>query len=152
MRPSTSHACNPLDTKYGVVRVYILEHYYPFFFVTFHPLSGFQTLRNDPATGNFGQTIVVHLIVSQTSKYFGMKLTVSTLLSISVLAVSEVQAWGVLAHQAMALLAENYLLPKTVTRVQAILNDNSAAYMGNVATWADKFRGEFPQSSYQSYY
>lgn len=71
-----------------------------------------------------------------------MKLTVSTLLSISVLAVSEVQAWGVLAHQAIALLAENYLLPTTVTQVQTILNDNSASYMGTVATWADKFRSE----------
>jgi hypothetical protein len=72
-----------------------------------------------------------------------MKLTVFTLLSISVLAVSEVQAWGVLAHQAIALWAENYLLPTTVTKVQSILNDNSAAYMGNVATWADQFRSQF---------
>jgi hypothetical protein len=36
--------------------------------------------------------------------------------------IPQVQAWGVLGHQTVALLAQSYLLPSTVTKVKAILN------------------------------
>jgi len=35
--------------------------------------------------------------------------------------IPQVQAWGVLGHRTVALLAQNYLLPSTVQQVQAIL-------------------------------
>ena len=40
-------------------------------------------------------------------------------------AVPQAHAWGVLGHETVALLAQNYLLPTTVKKVQAILNDTS---------------------------
>jgi hypothetical protein len=36
--------------------------------------------------------------------------------------IPQVQAWGVLGHQTVGLLAQSYLLPSTVQKVQAILN------------------------------
>ncbi|CCA75521.1 related to nuclease PA3 [Serendipita indica DSM 11827] len=62
--------------------------------------------------------------------------------STSLFAVSGVQAWGVLGHQTVALVAQSFLLPTTIKKVQSVLNDTSSSYMGNVATWADQFRSQ----------
>lgn len=75
----------------------------------------------------------------------------STFISVACVAISEVHAWGVLGHQTVALVAQNYLLSKTVTEVQSILDDTSASYMGNVATWADEFRSKLVSNSSISY-
>lgn len=67
---------------------------------------------------------------------------VASLVSASAFAISGAHAWGVLGHQTVGLLAQNFLLPATIKKVQAILNDTSSLYLGNVATWADQFRSE----------
>jgi hypothetical protein len=67
---------------------------------------------------------------------------VASLISVSAFTINGAHAWGVLGHQAVGLLAQNFLLPATIKKVQAILNDTSSSYMGNVATWADQFRSE----------
>lgn len=46
------------------------------------------------------------------------------------------------SHPPVALLAQSYLLPGTVSQVREILGDTTPTYMGNVATWADSFRSE----------
>lgn len=73
-----------------------------------------------------------------------MKSTIFTVLASASIfgSIPQVQAWGVLGHQTVALLAQNFLLPSTVSKVQAILNDTSSSYAGNVATWADSFRSQ----------
>lgn len=53
-----------------------------------------------------------------------------------------VNAWGRLGHETVALIAQQYLTPKTVENVQQILGDKSTTYMGNIATWADTYRSE----------
>lgn len=56
-------------------------------------------------------------------------------------------AWGQLGHQTIGLIAQSYLLPHTIDKVQFYLNDTTPTYMGNIATWADSYRyqpgGEF---------
>lgn len=56
-------------------------------------------------------------------------------------------AWGQLGHQTIGLIAQSYLLPDTIEKVQFYLNDTTPTYMGNIATWADSYRyqvgGEF---------
>jgi len=54
--------------------------------------------------------------------------------------VPSVYGWGTLGHQTVALLAQQYLLPETISAVQGILNDTTPAYMGRIALWADQFR------------
>ncbi|KAH8153377.1 uncharacterized protein LAJ45_02189 [Morchella importuna] len=56
------------------------------------------------------------------------------------LAPSLVSAWGQLGHQTVGLLAQAYLLPGTIEKVQYYLNDTTPTYMGNIATWADSYR------------
>jgi hypothetical protein len=53
-----------------------------------------------------------------------MKSTIFTVLASASIfgTIPQVQAWGVLGHQTVALLAQKYLLPSTVKKVQAILN------------------------------
>lgn len=53
---------------------------------------------------------------------------------------SLVSAWGQLGHQTVGLLAQTYLLPGTIEKVQYYLNDTTPTYMGNIATWADSYR------------
>jgi len=53
---------------------------------------------------------------------------------------SSVHAWGTLGHQTVALLAQQYLLPETISSVQEILNDTTPIYMGRTALWADQYR------------
>lgn len=57
-------------------------------------------------------------------------------------APSAVYAWGQLGHQTVGLIAQSYLLPDTVEKVQYYLNDTSPIYMGNIATWADSYRSQ----------
>lgn len=56
-------------------------------------------------------------------------------------------AWGSLGHQTVAYLAQHYVSNHTAQWAQAILNDTSASYLANIATWADSYRytaeGEF---------
>lgn len=62
-------------------------------------------------------------------------------------AAPSVYAWGQLGHQTIGLIAQSYLLPHTIDKVQFYLNDTTPTYMGNIATWADSYRyqpgGEF---------
>ena len=67
-----------------------------------------------------------------------MKLSISAL----VLTASTAAAWGTLGHQSVALVAQQYLLPRTIRSVQALLADNSTTYLGNIALWADSYRNE----------
>lgn len=72
-----------------------------------------------------------------------------SLLSIAFLTTtpSIAYAWGQLGHQTIGLIAQSYLLPGTIEKVQYYLNDTTATYIGNIATWADSYRyqpgGEF---------
>ena len=52
-----------------------------------------------------------------------MKSAIFTLLASASIfgAIPQVQAWGVLGHRTIGLLAQDYLLPSTVKKVQAIL-------------------------------
>lgn len=58
------------------------------------------------------------------------------------LQAATVSAWGKLGHATVASVAQQYLTPRTVERVQELLGDNSTTYMGNIASWADSFRYE----------
>ncbi|MCJ1341102.1 hypothetical protein MMC09_006398 [Bachmanniomyces sp. S44760] len=49
-------------------------------------------------------------------------------------------AWGALGHQTIAYVASNFVSVETKTFCQKILSDTSAAYLANVATWADSYR------------
>jgi hypothetical protein len=51
-------------------------------------------------------------------------------------------AWGSLGHTAVAYLAQNFVSDKTARFAQGLLNDTSAAYLANIATWADSYRYE----------
>lgn len=55
-------------------------------------------------------------------------------------AIPSVYAWGQLGHQTIGLIAQSYLLPDTIEKVQFYLNDTTPTYMGNIATWADSYR------------
>lgn len=65
---------------------------------------------------------------------------VTALLVAAAASVSSVYGWGTLGHQTVALLAQQYLLPGTISAVQEILNDTTPIYMGRIALWADQFR------------
>ena len=64
----------------------------------------------------------------------------TTLLVAAAAFVPSVYGWGALGHQTVALLAQQYLLPETISAVQEILNDTTPVYMGRIALWADQFR------------
>jgi hypothetical protein len=51
---------------------------------------------------------------------------------------------AVLINYSVALLAQQYLLPSTITQVRQILHSNAVTptYMGDVALWADEYRKE----------
>jgi hypothetical protein len=49
-------------------------------------------------------------------------------------------AWGTLAHETIALVAQKYVTSSTATWAQGILSDTSSTYLANVATWADTYR------------
>ena len=51
-----------------------------------------------------------------------------------------IHAWGALGHETVALIAQKYVTPNTVSYVQNILGDSSDTYMAGVATWADSYR------------
>jgi hypothetical protein len=55
-------------------------------------------------------------------------------------AIPIVSAWGTLGHDTVALIAQNFVTAKTKTYTQKILNDSTATYLANVATWADSYR------------
>jgi len=65
---------------------------------------------------------------------------VTALLVAAAASVPSVYGWGALGHQTVALLAQQYLLPETISAVQEILNDTTPIYMGRIALWADQFR------------
>ncbi|KAL7271029.1 hypothetical protein RUND412_006244 [Rhizina undulata] len=64
----------------------------------------------------------------------------SLLSAFLILAVPFVSAWGRLGHETVALLAQSYLLPGTIEKVQTLLNDTGTTYLANVALWADNYR------------
>jgi hypothetical protein len=51
-----------------------------------------------------------------------------------------VYAWGSLGHTTVALIAQNFVSPRTAHFAQLLLNDTSSTYLGNIATWADSYR------------
>jgi hypothetical protein len=70
----------------------------------------------------------------------------STLLA-GMAAVPSAYCWGSLGHTTVAYIAQNLVSQDTKKFAQRILNDTSASYLANVATWADSYRytagGEF---------
>jgi hypothetical protein len=50
-------------------------------------------------------------------------------------AVPSAYAWGSLGHVTIAMLAQNLVSQDTKKFAQRILNDTSASYLANVATW-----------------
>jgi hypothetical protein len=58
------------------------------------------------------------------------------------LQAASASAWGKLGHETVALIAQQYLTPRTVKSVQSILGDTSTTYLGNIASWADTYRSE----------
>ncbi|SRR5258706_13163858 len=64
----------------------------------------------------------------------------TSLLIAAVVSLPSVYGWGTLGHQTVALLAQQYLLPETISAVQQILDDKTPVYMGRIALWADQFR------------
>lgn len=54
--------------------------------------------------------------------------------------VPTISAWGTLGHDTVALIAQNFVAANTKTYAETILNDTSATYLANVATWADSYR------------
>lgn len=70
-----------------------------------------------------------------------MKFSLPTLAAFFVtLLPSLVSAWGRLGHESVALVAQNYLLPGTIEKARALLDDNTSTYLANVALWADSYR------------
>jgi hypothetical protein len=61
-------------------------------------------------------------------------------LALPLVFASTAAAWGTLGHTTVALLAQQYLLPGTISSAQTLLNDSSDTYLGNIATWADSYR------------
>ncbi|KAJ8111840.1 hypothetical protein OPT61_g5661 [Boeremia exigua] len=49
-------------------------------------------------------------------------------------------AWGSLGHTTVAYIAQNLVSQDTKKFAQRILNDTSASYLANIATWADSYR------------
>lgn len=49
-------------------------------------------------------------------------------------------AWGAVGHETVAYIATNFVKSATKTWAQSILDDTSADYLANVATWADSYR------------
>jgi hypothetical protein len=78
-------------------------------------------------------------IVVDTTQFRPTIMHVTALLAAAAFA-SSVHAWGTLGHQTVALLAQQYLLPETISSVQEILNDTTPIYMGRTALWADQYR------------
>lgn len=74
----------------------------------------------------------------------------TALLIAAAASLPSVYGWGTLGHQTVALLAQQYLLPETISAVQQILDDTTPVYMGRIALWADVFRttpeGKFSSS------
>lgn len=50
-------------------------------------------------------------------------------------AVPSAYAWGSLGHTTVAYIAQNLVSQDTKKFAQRILNDTSASYLANVATW-----------------
>lgn len=62
--------------------------------------------------------------------------------SIALLAstASLAHAWGALGHDTVAYVATNFVSSATEAWAQDILDDTTASYLANVATWADSYR------------
>lgn len=60
-------------------------------------------------------------------------------------------AWGSLGHTTVAYIAQNLVSQDTKKFAQRILNDTSASYLANVATWADSYRS-LPEGRFSSPY
>jgi S1/P1 Nuclease len=55
-------------------------------------------------------------------------------------ALPSVVAWGGEGHEAIAYVASNFISATTKSKTQKLLNDSSADWLANVATWADSYR------------
>ena len=49
-------------------------------------------------------------------------------------------AWGNMAHETVAYIAQNFVTSDTKQFCQNILGDTSTSYLANAATWADSYR------------
>ena len=49
-------------------------------------------------------------------------------------------AWGSEGHETIAYIASNFVSATVKTKTQQLLNDTSADWLANVATWADSYR------------
>jgi len=49
-------------------------------------------------------------------------------------------AWGDMAHETVAFIAQNFVTSDTKQFCQNILGDTSTSYLANAATWADSYR------------
>lgn len=51
-----------------------------------------------------------------------------------------VHAWGAMAHEAVAYIAQNFVTSDTKQFCQNVLGDTTTSYLANAATWADSYR------------
>ena len=64
--------------------------------------------------------------------------TPTALLTLTI--ASGVSAWGILGHETVAYIAQNFVKSSTKSWAQDILSDTSSSYLANVSTWADSYR------------
>jgi hypothetical protein len=50
------------------------------------------------------------------------------------------QAWGDMAHETTAYIAQAFVTNQTKTYLQKITSDTSTSYLANYVTWADSYR------------
>ncbi|KAL3427265.1 Nuclease S1-like protein 2 [Phlyctema vagabunda] len=62
------------------------------------------------------------------------------LVALLALLTSHAAAWGSLGHTTVAYLASSLVSPHTEVFFQALLNNDTDAYLARVATWADSYR------------
>jgi hypothetical protein len=69
-----------------------------------------------------------------------MKMPISLVVAVLSLSIRVTHAWGAMAHEAIAYIAQDFANSRTATFVQTALSDTSTDYMANAATWADSYR------------
>ncbi|KAF2666157.1 hypothetical protein BT63DRAFT_51125 [Microthyrium microscopicum] len=68
------------------------------------------------------------------------RLTSLSFLSVTAILANGVYGWGAMGHEAIGLIAQNYVTAATKTYMQGLLGSTSTTYLGDVAAWADTYR------------
>lgn len=70
-------------------------------------------------------------------------MSLRTIIPLSLAALSQIQgavAWGNMAHEATAYIAQAFVTASTKEYLQQITSDTSSSYLANYVTWADSYR------------